>query len=196
MGEFIAVFLPLFVAIDAIGMLPVYISLTEPLHPLDRKRILLQALLAGFLTSLIFLFAGKAIFHFLGITADDFRLGGGLLLLVISMNDVTQSQKDSRRISPLESGIVPLGIPLIIGPAALTTVMILADRSGYILTIISLLINLFLTWLTFSKGEIIVKVFGKSGTRAMGKVISILLMAIAVMMIRVSLGNMFPQMFK
>ncbi len=192
--DFVASFLPLFVAIDAIGMLPVYVAMTESLEPARRSKILRQAVIAGFITSLVILFGGKKIFNFLGITPDDFRVGGGLLLLLIAIADVTQSQKEVRRATSIDSGVVPLGIPLIIGPAALTTIMILVDRTGYPLTIISLVLNLLITWTIFSHSQLIVRIIGESGTKGVGKIISIFLMAIAVMMIRVGISNMIHAM--
>lgn len=192
--DFLLAFVPLFVAIDAIGMLPVFTTITGDLSKPDRSKVLNQAVLAAFVVSVAFLFTGHAVFRFLGISVSDFRVGGGLLLLLIAISDVTQSQKEQRRATAVEMGVVPIGIPLIIGPGSLTTLMILSDRVGYLLTLISLILNLALAWFCFSRAAWFQRIFGPSGLKAIGKVISIFLMAIAVMMIRVGLTEMFPKL--
>jgi multiple antibiotic resistance protein len=87
-------------------------------------------------------------------------------------------------------GIVPLGVPLIVGPAVLTTTIISVDTYGYIPTIISLIVNLVFAWLVFSRAALVIRVLGEGGAKGVGKVVSLLLAAIAVMMIRMGVIEM------
>lgn len=188
-NELLLSFIPLFVAIDVLGVVPIFLSLTERLEAAHRRRLVTEATLTALAVSLAFLIGGRAIFTFLGITENDFRVGGGIVLLVLAVNDLlfsSQKQRDPEA----NVGIVPIGIPLIIGPAALTTILILVDSYGYVVTIISLLVNLLIVWLVFRYSNVVIRVMGKAGSRAFAKVASLFMAGIAVMMIRVGLSGM------
>ncbi len=194
---FLAVFIPLFVAIDVFGILPIFISWSDNISVSARKRIITEATLTALGISVIFLFAGTMIFNFLGITESDFRIAGGLLLLVLAIKDLALPQPEaSRSIESGEStiGIVPLGIPLIMGPAALTTVLISSKSHGNLYTLIALLVNLAIVWWVFQKSDWFLKFLSKSGSKAVAKVMALFLAAIAIMMIRVGVQQILTQM--
>jgi multiple antibiotic resistance protein len=92
--------------------------------------------------------------------------------------------KEHKSDPDISAGVVPIGIPLIMGPAALTTIIILVDAYGYLWTIASLIVNMFIVWLVFTRSDMITKVLGKAGSRAVAKVVALFLAGIAVMMIR------------
>jgi len=189
MESFLLSFIPLFVAIDVLGVLPLFVGLVESIDEKRRRVIIIEATLAAFMISLLFLVAGKLIFSFLGITESDFRVGGGIILLVLSIKDLLFTKEGSR--SPGTSiGVVPIGIPLIMGPAALTTVIILVDSYGYLWTIISLVANMLIVFVVFMQSRLIHKAMGQAGSKAVGKVASLLLAGIAVMMIRSGIAAM------
>ncbi|OGB76976.1 antibiotic resistance protein MarC, partial [candidate division CPR3 bacterium RIFOXYC2_FULL_35_7] len=137
---FLLSFIPLFVAIDIIGTVPIFLGYTHEISVAQRKKLILEALLAAFIVANIFLIGGKAVLNFMGITIDDFRIAGGIILLVLSVNDIISSS-EKRRDPGTDIGVVPLGIPLIMGPAALTTILILIDNFGYLPTIFSMVLN-------------------------------------------------------
>lgn len=180
---------PVFFAMNGLGVLPVYISLTAQLGDEAKKRVLRNAVFTAFGVSGAILVAGKLIFRFLGITPDDFRIGGGIVLMIVGILDLLFSQFKQRENPDAEAGIVPIGIPLIVGPAVLTTIMMLVDKFGYFITLAALVVNLVVVWGVFQNSEVIVRLMGKSGTRAFGKVASLFLVAIAVMLIRVGITN-------
>jgi len=181
-------FIPLFVAIDIIGALPIFISLTYDMDAQAKKRLVVEATLTAGAVALVFLVLGQLIFSFLGITENDFRIGGGIVLLVLSVYDLLFA-KDTQRDPGTSVGVVPIGIPLIMGPAALTSIIIVVDNYGYWISVISLLANLFVVWMVFHFSEFVMKVMGVPGSRAVGKVSSLFMAAIAVMMIRVGIQN-------
>ncbi|MGZ9190557.1 MAG: MarC family protein, partial [Nitrospira sp.] len=82
MRPFIESFLPLFVAINPMGIIPLYLSVTENLTAAQRRRLTLQAMVTAVGLAVLILFAGQLIFSLLGITVNDLRVGGGLILLV------------------------------------------------------------------------------------------------------------------
>ena len=134
METFLLAFIPLFVAIDVFGVLPLFVALTDEMELREKKKLTREATLTAFVISLVFLVTGKLLFSFLGITESDFRVGGGIVLLVLAVNDLLFS-KERKRDPESSIGVVPIGIPLIMGPAALTTIIILVDSYGYAWTI-------------------------------------------------------------
>ena len=183
MRDFLLSFIPIFVAMDAIGVLPMFIGFTEHLKKGEKHKILTQSIITAFVVGIFFLFLGKWIFKVLGVMVADFKIAGGLVLLAISLKDILRNEKSQR--IPLETlGAVPIGTPLITGPAVLTTIIILLDSYGIALTVSSFVINLLIVWITFYYATAISNFLGKAGSKAFSKIASLLLAAIAVMMIR------------
>ena len=182
-------FVPLFVAIDAIGVLPIYLGLAEGVDQPTRNRVIGQALGTALLLCALFLFLGQAVFHLLGITLYDFMVAGGAVLFAISIRDLLSASGSHSR-TPEGFGVVPLGTPLIAGPAMLTTTLMMAGSLGTATTFAAILANLLLTGLAFAFGGRIFKVLGSDGARAASKVSHLLLAAIAVMMVRKGLMGM------
>lgn len=167
---FLLSFIPLFVAIDIIGTAPLFLGYTQDLSDPIRKKLVIEALLTAFVVANVFLVGGKLILGFLGITIDDFRIAGGIVLLIISISDIMTSS-EQRRNPGKDIGIVPLGIPLIMGPAALTTILILVDNFGYIPTILSMVLNFIIAGLVLFNAQWLIKVIGKGGSRAFAKLL-------------------------
>jgi multiple antibiotic resistance protein len=187
--NFLLAIIPIFVAMDAIGVLPFFLAFTEGMKDRERKRVLRASILTGFVVSLGFLAVGKFVFAIIGITIPDFKVAGGTILLIIAIRDLLFHERN-RRMDEKTVGIVPLGVPLIVGPAVLTTTLISVDTYGYIPTIISLIINIVFAWLVFSRAALVIRVLGEGGAKGVGKVVSLLLAAIAVMMIRMGVIEM------
>lgn len=186
---FILSFIPLFVAIDVLGLVPIFLSLTSEMNPPEKKKLITEATFTALAVALVFLFGGRAIFNFLGITENDFRVGGGIVLLVLAIVDLVFTGEENR--TPQTSvGVVPIGIPLIIGPAVLTTLLIVVDTYGYMAAVFALFANLFLVWLIFRNSNYIIRVMGEAGSKAFAKVAALFMAAIAIMMIRVGLTAM------
>jgi len=181
-------FIPVFVAIDILGAFPIFISLTYDMDAKAKKRLVIEATLTAGAVALVFLVLGKLIFSFLGITENDFRIGGGIVLLVLSVYELLFA-KDAPRDPGTSVGVVPIGIPLIMGPAALTSIIIVVDNYGYWMSMVSLAANLLIVWLVFRHSDFLMKVMGVAGSRAFAKVASLFMAAIAVMMIRVGIQN-------
>lgn len=182
MTEFVLAFIPVFVAMDAIGILPVYISLTRSFPEKKKMTVLYKSLITALLVAFFFIFIGKSVFAIIGITMQDFLIAGGIILFCISIMDLLKQEK--KAVVSDEVGVVPLGTPLITGPAVLTTSLILIDQYGLFPTMASIVVNIIITGVIFYFSDFIVKLIGKTGTNAISKVMSLLLAAIAVMMIR------------
>lgn len=190
LSAFLAAFLPLFVAVNIPGILPLYIGMTETLEGQERQSLLVRALAAAFVLAVLMLFAGEVIFRTLGITVDDLRVGGGVILLVIAVADLAFGDLKRRRTNgggdaaPSELSVVPLGIPLIIGPGAITAILVLEGQLGYPATLGAIVANLVLVFVAFTFGPVLLRYGGPSLSKAMAKVASLFLAAISVAMIR------------
>lgn len=182
--SFLLAFIPLLVAIDPIGVLPLFLALTLELDEPQRRRLAGEAVLTAGAASVVFLIAGTLIFAFLGITASDFQVGGGVVLLVLAVTELVGARIPDRRPDSGSLGIVPIGIPLMMGPAALTTIIILVDVHGAAVTLAALAANLALVWVAFAQASRLTRVLGTAGARAIAKIVALLLAGIAVMMIR------------
>ena len=181
--QFFLAFIPIFVAMDPIGILPIYIGFTGGLTFEQKRRATLQALGTASIFAILFLLVGGAFFRVLGITTDDFKIAGGLLLLILSIQDLLSAEKAQRKPAQ-DFGIVPLGIPLIVGPAVLTTELMLLNLYGALVVTAALLANLLLAALGLRFADNVRKLLGDGGIRAVSKIVSLLLAAMAVMMIR------------
>lgn len=181
-------FIPLFVAIDVFAVLPVFFALTSDIPKKQRKSIIRDSILTALIVSLIFVALGEAIFNILGITSDDFKIAGGLVLLIFAIFEIIRHDEERRK--PVgRVGVVPIGVPLIAGPAVLTTLLVLEDHYGIIPTIISLILNFFIVWISFINADRIINFFGKGGIIGISKVMALLLASIAIMMIRLGIVN-------
>ena len=184
MDNFLHVFIPLFVAIDVFGLVPVFLSLTHGMAEGERRRVAYQAILTALLVSIFFLAVGTWIFKVLGISLADFQVAGGLLLLVFAVLEILDRGGRESVLPNFSAGVVPLGIPLIVGPAVLTSLLILAPLHGYMLTLTALGLNLLIVALTLSFTRILAQGLGKNGLRAVSQVIHLFLAAIGVSLIR------------
>ncbi|MBI2083509.1 MAG: MarC family protein [Deltaproteobacteria bacterium] len=185
MKNFWLCFVPLFVAVNAIGMLPLYVSLTSSVRKPWIRRILFQSFLTASIVASIFIFVGQATFRLLGITVADFMVAGGVLLFIIAMTDLTTGRTiRERSVDPESFGAVPIGVPLIVGPAVLTTVLLLAEQHGHFPTMIATILNVLIAVFMFSFSGAITRALGKSGTQTIAKISNLILASIAVMIIR------------
>lgn len=181
-------FIPIFVAVDAIGVLPIFVSLTDKLSKKKKLTIITHSVITALCLAIGFVFFGKWIFKVLNITIGDFMIAGGIVLFCIAIIDIVGSNK-KHRIPASEVGAVPLGTPLIAGPAVLTTSLLVAGQYGAYVACVSILLNVALAGLVFCSSNLIIKVLGERGTKVLSKIMHLLLAAIAVMLIRKGLAQ-------
>jgi len=185
-------FIPIFVAVDAIGVLPIFVSLTAGIDEKKKAKIIAQSVVTASCLAVGFIFLGKAVFKVLGITIGDFMVAGGAILFCLAITDIINPVKE-RRIPGQELGAVPLGTPLIVGPAVLTTSIVIISQYGLVATLISVLVNIALAGVIFSLSGVVIKVLGEAGSKALSKVASLLLASIAVMLARKGLTQFIGQ---
>jgi len=182
---YVLTFIPIFVAVNAVSVLPIYVALTADLKQKKRNEVLLHSIITATAIAFAFILIGKLVFNIIGVTVSDFKIAGGVLLFIMSISYLLPdgSQRD-KHLEKEDVGVFPLGTPLITGPAVLTACLVLRDEYGLVPTLISLVLNVIFVWIIFVKADSIIKFLGKSGSRAFSKVGDILLAAFAVMMVR------------
>jgi len=184
--EFGLTFVPLFVAMDAIGVLPILLPLTQDMKANARRRVVRLAVITALVLGLGFVVIGKGIFLFLGIEVSDFLVAGGLILFLLAAKDlITGKMVEAQALVGADMlGVVPIGTPLVVGPAVLTTLLILIDQYSIIIVLVSFILNLAIAWLLFAQANRVVAFLGQGGVRATSKIVSLFLAAIAIKMIR------------
>jgi multiple antibiotic resistance protein len=181
-NSFVA-FTKIAVAVDIPGILPIYLALVDEFRQDQRRKVIRVGLITSFLTGLVFLLLGRVILDILGITLVDFQFGGGLILIIMGVQELLGGGMSVRR--PSEAmGIVPVGVPLIIGPAVISIMVLSVDQHGLFPTLAAFVSNVALVGFVFHYSVYINRIFGSNGMKVVSKVIMILLVALGVKMIR------------
>jgi len=175
-------FVPLFVVIDAVGTLPFVVSLSEGMERRERRRLINVATATAAVVGLFFLFVGQALLTVMGISVGSFAIAGGLILLVLSL----QFMSTGRLIEVVKEemvAVVPIGTPLTVGPATVTTLLLLATKYGVHWVLLSFILNMGIVYLIFSFSSQMVRVLEKAGVKAISRIAALLLAAIGVNMV-------------
>lgn len=188
-------FSSLLAIINPLSATPMYLALTQGYDAERRRRTLRQATLTAFIVLLVFALVGGTIFQLFGITIDAFRIAGGIIFFGIGM-DMLQAKRSRGKAteeeemeasSKEEVGVTPLGIPMITGPGAITTVMVLMTQADTLARIsivfAAVVIVLGLTWATLTAAPRIVQFFGQTGLNVMTRIMGLLVTVIAVQFI-------------
>ena len=180
--DFVLTFVPLFIVIDAFGNLPFVISMGEDMMKQERNRLVHIAIITATAVGLVFLFFGQFILTVMGISVGSFAIAGGLILLILSIRYMSTGHMVVAAKEELVA-VVPIGTPLTVGPATITTLLLLVLQFPLYIVLISFALNMLITWIIFLLSNYIVRFMGLGGLRAVSRVFSLLLTAIGVSMI-------------
>jgi len=184
MKAFLLFFIPFFIAVDPIGVLSMYVALTDGHSLRQKEKIIVQSLITASIVAVAFVLGGRLLLRLVGVGVSDFMVAGGILLLVLSLSNMLTGEKRQRVIDADTVGAVPIGVPLITGPAVLTTSVLLANEYGILPTTLALLINILIVGVVFYMSSSIERFLGQAGSKTVSKVASLFLASIAVMLIR------------
>jgi multiple antibiotic resistance protein len=192
----------LFVILDPVGVLPFFISLTQGASPPQRKKLAKRAVLIAMGLLLVFAFLGDAILLFLGIQIADFEVAGGALLLIFALRDALSSEplgmteatvsiKETKIVEAL--AVIPIATPLLAGPGSLTVVMLLSNSGtlGIVAATIAILVDCSIAWILFRLSDRITKAASPTLLLIVGKVMDILMAAIAVSFLTTGITTIF-----
>jgi multiple antibiotic resistance protein len=180
--DFVMTFVPLFIVIDAFGNIPFIITMGEGRGKQERRRMVHIAIITATVVGLVFLFFGQFILNVMDINLGSFAIAGGIILLVLSIKYMTTGHM-VEMVSKEMLAVVPIGTPLTVGPATITTLLLLALQYGIYVVLISFAINMVIAWGIFMLSQRIAAFMGEGGIRAISRVFSLLLAAIAVSMV-------------
>jgi len=178
-------FIELFVIVDPIGNVPVLLSLTSDLRPRERVRVAYRAVSFAGVLILAFAVSGKLVLEYLGVSIEALMIAGGLLLLRAALGMV-EGDPTGFRIEPeerLDVAYVPLGTPLLAGPGAIVTVIVMLHRYGRLETILACGLVMLATLATFLAAEPLARALGRSGIRVLTRVMGVVLAGIGVQMV-------------
>lgn len=181
----------LFAVIDAIGTVPIFIGLTDG-YSGDRRRIVKHAVIISTVILVLFALFGWLIFDAFGITINDFRVAGGIILFIVAV-DHLEGQRRSEGLEPSAVAAFPLATPLLAGPGAISTVIIISTSpySPFLaLTVIAC--NAVLSFVVLSSSDWVRKALGANGTVALSRITALLIAALAVSFIATGLTGLFP----
>lgn len=183
----------IFAIVDPLGVVPFFSTLTEDMSPSQKQEIVSKACLTATITLGVFAVFGQWIFAGFGFTIPAFKIAGGVLLFGVAF-EMLHGERSRSRLTPQEReetldrdevAIVPLGIPLLAGPGAITTVMIymtasVAEPADKMFIFAGILLAVLSAFVLLRNADRIFRKFGRTGTRAIGRVMGLLLAAIAV----------------
>jgi multiple antibiotic resistance protein len=171
----------LFVVVNPIGKVPLFVSLTEKMEKQNKKLVSKNAIITTAILLTVFAVAGIQLLSIFGISIFSFMVAGGILLFIISIEFLTHGEwrYGGSSISG-DSGIVPLAFPLLAGPGAITTVMISLQTYGWIVSIISIVFAVLVTYLVLHVENPLLRILGSRGTTVTTRIFAIFLAAIAI----------------
>ena len=183
MERFWYAFIPLFVAFDGVGLVPVFWTLAKRLEPRARRQAATEAVLTALLVAISFLPVSHVVFKLMGLELSDIMIAGGAILIVLCLRELLLQEPPAagQHDSP---GVVPLGVPLLSGPAVLTTVLLVRDQYGWRMTLAALFANMALVWVMLRASEWFMRRLGHEGAEVISKISSLILTAFGVMLIR------------
>jgi len=170
----------LFIVVDPLGNVPIFIGLTENVKETERKKTFRTATITGLILLFAFALAGQQILLLFGISLYSFMVAGGILLLIVAIRLLIAGGWREILESPESVGAVPIGCPLLVGPGAITTTILNLQSSGMVVTILSVLITFVIVWFILRFIDPIYHFLGKTGSLVITRVMALFIAAIAV----------------
>jgi len=189
--ELATAFVTLAVVMNVLPILPVVLNIVGEMPDRERRKLTNRALLVGICVGLVIGLFGSDLFRALGVTTQDLQVGGGLVLLVFAIHDLLFSRQRRAEEIPQDLSVVPLGVPLLVGPATMTAVAVLVEAGTTWVVLLAFLLNAGTNWLILRWGPGLVERIGRGFVRALGKVYGLVLVTLAASMIRKGLTGVF-----
>ncbi len=201
---FLQFFLGLVAAVNPVGIMPVFVSLTGHMTPEEKSKTATTANIAVAIILCISLLAGQLLLDMFSISLDSFRVAGGLLLLSIAYSNMSgklgedkqNKQEKSEYVSREQIGVVPLAMPLMAGPGAISSTIVYGARYPNMLDTVGISITIgvfcFCSWLLFRSAPFIVRFLGQTGINVITRIMGLILGALGIEFIANGLRNLFP----
>ncbi|WP_428771554.1 YchE family NAAT transporter [Vibrio sp.] len=201
---FLQFFLGMVAAVNPVGIMPVFVSLTGHMSPEEKNKTALTANVAVAVILVVSLLAGQLLLDMFSISLDSFRIAGGLLLLSIAFSmmsgklgeDKQNKQEKSEYVSREQIGVVPLAMPLMAGPGAISSTIVYGSRYPSMMDTVGIVVTVGLfcacSWVLFRSAPLIVRFLGQTGINVITRIMGLILAALGVEFIANGLRNLFP----
>ncbi|GLT14204.1 YchE family NAAT transporter [Vibrio algivorus] len=197
-------FLGLVAAVNPIGIMPVFVSLTGHMTPEEKSKTAKTANIAVGVILVVSLLCGQLLLDMFTISLDSFRIAGGLLLMSIAFSmmsgklgeDKQNKQERTESISREQIGVVPLAMPLMAGPGAISSTIVYGSRYPTLIETAGIIATIsvfcFCSWLLFRSAPLIVRFLGQTGINVITRIMGLILAALGVEFIANGVRNLFP----
>ena len=206
MAFFAGALATIFSVIDPVGVAPLFLALTPQLGQAERLRVMRRAVLVAGIILLVFAVGGRAVLGALGITQPAFSIAGGILLLLIAI-DMLFARPSRARETPEEGmaalhstdvSVFPLAIPILSGPGSIAAVLLYMSNAGTDVlkvagVLASLVISLAAAYIAMRLSTVVLRILGETGINVIGRVIGILLAALAIQFVLNGIGAYYHQ---
>ncbi|AEF80799.1 MarC family protein [Leadbettera azotonutricia] len=197
LSAFLPVFLAMFIVIDPIGLVPLYIGLTSHIPEIQRKTIIRKAIIISFGVLAVFILLGKWLLALLGVDPGAFYIAGGVMLFIISL-DMLFGRPSKSKVSERESGpesadegvsiaVFPLAIPMLAGPGSITTIILYTGSKDSVppflmmaMLFVSLVVIFCIVWLILRASDYIHRLLGETGISVVERIMGLLLSGMSV----------------
>ncbi len=202
--DFLNIFVPLFIIVDPIGCVPLFLGLTEDLPERKKRELAAKASLVAAGVMAAFALLGDRILFYFNVSVASFRVAGGFILFLIALQMIqaetraTKTRPEEEEESRLKEDIavVPLGVPILAGPGAITTILVLTagekNFSVRLEVILAAVLVSFLTFIVFYHAARISRFLGRTGTNLFVRLTGLILAVISVEYMAKGLGELFP----
>ena len=193
--ELVLIFTSILFIVDPFAVIPTFLAMTARDAPAQRRVLARRGAWTCAITLIAFALGGSLIFKIFGITIGAFKIAGGVLIGLNAL-DMVQARRSQQRETPIETaegiqkddiGIMPLGVPMLAGPGAISTVMVLAlgakSTAAMVTVYVSIVLTALITFLVLSAASIVERRLGQTGMRILTRLMGLVLAAIAVQFI-------------
>ena len=203
---FVYVFTTVFVIVNPVEATMIFVTLTTGMNPQEKSHIYRRTTLVAFSIAILFSLAGDAVLRLFGITVDSLRVAGGVLLFLVAI-DMLRGVRQQKKVTEAELkdanerediSVFPLAIPLITGPGAITTVVVLMGAAGTVaekaLVILAIVLTFVITFFVLKFSEYIDRVLGITGIMVLTRIMGLILGAVAVNFVAAGAWNLYQAM--
>ena len=174
--------LALWIVMDPLGQVPIFVALTREQTPAERRRVLFLAWVVALIILIAFVLGGHWVLRVFGIEMADFEIAGGALLFVIALRMVLRGHPGDSE--DRTSGIIPIACPLLVGPGAITTTLVLLGVHGLWITLGAVLLAFAATWPVLRFTGVLYRLLGHTGSHVVARIMGIIIAALGVMYVR------------
>ncbi|MBY9013661.1 MAG: MarC family protein [Candidatus Lokiarchaeota archaeon] len=182
----------LFIMVDPLGNIPIFMCLTEKMPKKQKTKTFNTATIVSIILLLLFAFAGQEIFSIFGVSIFSFQIAGGILLLIIAIRLIITGKIIDLDQNPESVGAVPIAMPLLVGPGAITTAIFSLQQYGIVITTLAIITTLVITWIILRSVNKIYHFLGKSGALVIAQVNALFIAAIAIQYILMGITQFIP----